>query len=141
MLELPGVKGSIIKVQKQAGDAAKIISSLEPGKEYYLAVGKHAAIVRVTEQGAEYLELQSAIENGWMPFNRYGSMIETLRKRFGCRKTVDKKNIGGKTFVFEKSVILMEVESFKGNKEFQEILGFINTAIGEQQKGAKGSVK
>lgn len=141
MLELPGVKGSIFKVQKQAGDVAKIIASLEPGKEYYLAVGKHAAIVRVTEQGAEYLELQSAVENGWMPFNRYGSMVETLCKRFGCRKTVDKKSIGGRAFVFEKSVILMEVESFKGNKEFQEILGFINTAIGEQQKGAKGSVK
>lgn len=141
MLELPGVKGSITKVQKEAGDTAKIISTLEHGKEYYLAVGRHAAIIRNTEQGAEYLELQSANQNGWMPFDRYGSTVTTLQKRFGCRKTVDKMKIGSQTITFEKSVVLMEVDSFQGNMEFKEILGYINTASDKQKKGVNGSVK
>lgn len=141
MLELPGVKGSITKVQKEAGDTAKIISALEHGKEYYLAVGRHAAIIRNTEQGAEYLELQSANQNGWMPFDRYGSTVTTLQKRFGCRKTVDKMKIGSQTITFEKSVVLMEVDSFQGNMEFKEILGYINTASDKQKKGVNGSVK
>lgn len=141
VLELPGVKGSIAKVQKEAGDTAKIINGLEQGKEYYLAVGKHAAIVRNTEKGAEYLELQSAINNGWQSFDRYGTIISTLQKRFGCRKTVDKMKIGSQSIIFEKTVVLMEVESFKGNSEFQDILGYINTAVDKQKKGVTGNVK
>lgn len=143
MLELPGVKGSITKVQKEAADTAKIISSLEYGKEYYIATGKHAAIVRNTEHGAEYLELQSKYKsrNRWTSFTEYGSTIKTLQKRFGCRKTIDKMNVFGQTIIFEKGVVLIEVDSFQGNTEFQEILGYINTAVDKQKKGAAGDVK
>lgn len=137
MLGLPNVRGEIIKVKKEAGDTAKIIKDLELDKEYYLAVGKHAAIIRNTKNGAQYLELQSGIQNGWMPFDRYGSMVTTLQKRFGCRKTVD-KSFG---MTWEKDVVLMEVDSFKGNREFKELLGYINTAVNEQKKGVMGSVK
>ena len=141
-LGLDGVKGSITKVKKEIAGTVDIIKGLEYNKEYYLAVGKHAAIIRNTEHGAEYLELQSGIQNGWMPFDRYGSMSNTLAKRFGCRKTVDKIKLGGgTTMVFEKPVVLMEVDSFKGNSEFSELLGYINTATGKQRKGAAGSVK
>ncbi|MDO5397053.1 MAG: phage minor head protein [bacterium] len=141
MLNLPGVKGSITKVEKEAGDTAKIIKGLEYEKEYYIAVGRHAAIIRNTEHGAEYLELQSPKSNGWQTFDKYGSTIATLRKRFGCRKTADRMRIGNRSVVFEKEVVLMEVDSFKNNDEFRRILGYINTALNEQKKGAMGSVK
>lgn len=137
MLDLPNVKGEILKVKKEAFDTAKILSDLELDKEYYMSVGRHAAIVRNTGDGLQYLELQSAIKNGWMPFDRYGSIVTTLQKRFGCRKTVDR--VLGR--VWEKEVVLMEVDSFKANSEFKELLGYINTATNKQKKGVTGSVK
>ena len=137
MLDLPNVKGEILKVKKEASDTAKIIRDLELDKEYYMSVGKHASIIRNTADGLQYLELQSAIKNGWMPFDRYGSIVPTLQKRFGCRKTVDR--FAGK--VWEKEVVLMEVDSFKANSEFKELLGYINTATNKQKKGVMGSVK
>lgn len=141
MLNLPGVKGNITKVKKEAADTAKIIKGLEYGKEYYLASGRHAAIIRNTEKGAEYLELQSPTDNGWHPFDKYGSMVATLQKRFDCRKTVDRMKIGSKSVVFEKEVILMEVDSFINNDEFRKVLGYINTVSTKQMKGAMGSVR
>lgn len=137
MLDLPNVKGEILKVKKEASDTAKILRDLELNKEYYMSVGRHASIVRNTEDGLQYLELQSAIKNGWMPFDRYGSIVTTLQKRFGCRKTVDR--VLGR--VWEKEVVLMEVDSFKANSEFKELLGYINTATNKQKKGVTGSVK
>ena len=143
MIDLPNVKGSIVKVQKEAADTAKIIAGLEHDKEYYIATGRHAAIIRNTKNGAEYLELQSSRESGWTSFvnNRYGSTVATLQKRFGCRKTVDKMKIGSQSVIFEKPVVLIEVDSFKGNEEFKEILGYINTAADKQKKGVMGGVK
>lgn len=137
MTELPNVQASITMVKKEAADTAKIIQNLEHNKEYYLAVGRHAAIVRNTEEGAWYLELQSRYKNGWMPFDTYGSTAMTLNKRFGCRKTVDRSY--GK--VWEKSVVLMDVDSFKDNEEFREILGYINTVSDKQKKGVTGHVR
>ena len=137
MLDLTNIKGKILKVKKEASDTAKILRDLELGKEYYMSVGKHAAIVRNTGDELQYLELQSAIKNGWMPFDRYGSIVTTLQKRFGCRKTVD-RFAGG---IWEKKVVLMEVDSFKANSEFKELLGYINTATNKQKKGVTGSVK
>lgn len=113
------------------------MKNLELNKEYYLATGKHAAIVRKLDTGYQYLELQSKYQNGWMPFERYGSMATTLNKRFGCRKTAD-KSFG---YVWERTVILMDVDSFKDNEEFEQLLGYINTAVDKQRKGALGDVR
>lgn len=137
ILELPGVNGSITMVKKEISGTMEVLNNLVLNKEYYLATGKHAAIVRRVDSGVEYLELQSKFQNGWMPFDRYGSMATTLNKRFGCRKTVDKQF--GK--VWEKSVVLMDVESFNENTEFEQILGYINTAVERQKKGVTGDVK
>ena len=137
MLELPGVNGSITMVKKEISGTIDVLKTLELNKEYYLATGKHAAIVRRLESGLEYLELQSNCQNGWMPFKQYGTIGTTLNKRFGCRKTVD-RSFGR---VWEKSVVLMEVESFKDNEEFEQILGYINTAISAQKKGEMGNVR
>lgn len=137
MLELPGVEGSITKVKKEVQGTIDVLKNLELNKEYYLATGKHAAIVRKLDTGYQYLELQSKYQNGWMPFERYGSMATTLNKRFGCRKTVD-KSFG---YVWERTVILMDVDSFKNNEEFEQLLGYINTAVDKQRKGALGDVR
>lgn len=137
MLELPGIEGSITKVKKEVQGTIDVLKNLELNKEYYLATGKHAAIVRKLDTGYQYLELQSKYQNGWMPFERYGSMATTLNKRFGCRKTVD-KSFG---YVWERTVILMDVDSFKDNEEFEQLLGYINTAVDKQRKGALGDVR
>lgn len=137
MLELPGVEGSITKVKKEVQGTIDVLKNLELNKEYYLATGKHAAIVRKLDTGYQYLELQSKYQNGWMPFERYGSMATTLNKRFGCRKTVD-KSFG---YVWERTVILMDADSFKDNEEFEQLLGYINTAVDKQRKGALGDVR
>lgn len=137
MLKLPGVKGSITEVEKGVSGTIDVLNTLEMGKEYYLATGKHAAIVRKVEEGLQYLELQSSKYNGWTSFDAYGSIAKTLNKRFGCRKTID-KSYG---IVWKKKVILMEVDSFKDNSDFEEILGYINTLVDAQKKGVMGSVK
>lgn len=137
MLDVPGVEGSITKVKKEIQGTIEVLKNLEQDKEYYLATGKHAAIVRKVDTGYQYLELQSKYQNGWMPFERYGSMAATLNKRFGCRKTVD-RSFGR---IWERSVVLMDVDSFKDNDEFAELLGYINTAVTEQRKGVLGDVR
>lgn len=137
VLELPGVTGSVTMVKKETAGTIEILKNLILNKEYYLAVGKHAAIVRRLDSGVEYLELQSRYKNGWTSFDTYGSMAATLNKRFGCRKTVDRQF--GK--IWEKAVVLMDVDSFAGNSEFEEILGYINTASEEQKKGVTGHIK
>lgn len=139
IIELPGVNGTVTKVKKEIQGTMEVLKTLELNKEYYLGTGKHAAIVRRLETGYEYLELQSSIQNGWMPFDggRYGTMADTLSKRFGCRKTVD-KSYG---VVWERSVFLAEVDSFADNTDFERLLGYINTAADKQKKGASGSVK
>ena len=138
IMELDGVKCQFIKVKKEAFDTAKIIKELPVDKEYYLAVGKHAAIIKNTDKGVMYLELQSSIENGWKYFaSDRRTTSETLMKRFGARKTVDKQF--GK--VWEKEITLAEVDSFKDNEEFKDILGYINTATDKQVKGEGGYAK
>ena len=137
ILELPGVTGSVTMVKKEIPGTMEILNNLILNKEYYLAVGKHATIVRKLDSGVEYLELQSRYKNGWMSFDTYGSMSATLNQRFGCRKTVDRAY--GK--IWEKAVVLMDVDSFAGNAEFEEILGYINTALDNQKKGVIGHIR
>ena len=143
MLGLEGVKGKVVKVQKEIAGTMELMRDLEPGKEYYLSVGRHAAIIRRTETGAEYLELQSKLKNGWTSFHNadYGSTSDTLFKRFGCRKTVDKMKVGSTSMIFEKPVVLIDVDSLQGNEEFRKILGYINTSASMQKKGVLGGVK
>ena len=146
MGKLNGVSMDIMQVEKEAADTWKLLKDIPQNVEYYLAVGKHAAIVKRTDAGVQYLEMQSAKEdgNGWQPFegNKYWSTPTlVLQKRFGCRKTVDKMKLFSGDFVFKKDVVLMEVDSFEGSESFQKILGYINTAPDEQKKGATGGLR
>ena len=142
IMNFNGAKGQIYKVKKQAFDTAKIIKDLPKDKEYLLSVAKHVSIIKNTENGVMYLELQSSKENGWKYFASDGrTTSETLMNRFGARKTEDKMKLGGKTIIHEKKVVILEVDSLKNNEEFKDILGYINTATDKQKKGASGFAK
>ena len=142
IMNFNGAKGQIYKVKKQAFDTAKIIKDLPKDKEYLLSVAKHASIIKNTENGVMYLELQSSKENGWTYFaNDKYTTSETLIKRFGARKTEDRMRLGGKTIIHEKKVVILEIDSLKDNEEFRDILGYINTATDKQKKGASGFEK
>ena len=139
-------------VSKEATGVAKIIKNIDMNKEYMLVCGGHASIIRNTSEGLQYLELQSKTKNGWKPFEftqtykatKYDfatskvveydktvktTVADTLNLRFGCRKTR-----GGICY-------LSEVDSFQNTEEFRGALGYINTAIDKQMKGATGGIK
>ena len=133
-------------VKKEASGAAEVIKQIAKDKEYILITGKHAAVIRKTDAGLQYLELQSNFDhrNGWQPFEKdaYQNTIMTLRRRFGCRKTEEK--IGkafGNPLTIEKHVRLIDVDTIQPTEEFKDILGYINTSTGKQKKGAKGGTK
>ena len=108
----------------------KLLKQVEKGKEYYFVCGRHAAIVRRTEEDVlQYLELQSARNNGWIDFD--GNPRYTLSTRFGNRSSEGR----------DVSTFMIDVDSFKDNEEFKEILGYINTASDKQKKGASGYAK
>lgn len=135
LISVSGINTKVIDVIKEAKGTSDILTELPLNKEYYLSTGAHAAIVRRTEKDLEYLEMQSAKENGWMSFNKYGSVIKTLQHRFGCRLSANKYGI-------PEEVILAEVDSFKSRKgDLKEILGYINTSKDKQKKGSWGSEK
>lgn len=134
-------------VKKEAKETADIIKNIPLNKEFMLVAGKHASIIRRTEEnGLEYLELQHAKLNGWKPFvyelqtpwgTEKKSVADTLHDRFGCLKTASK--FAGITM--EHRVFLTDIDSFEPTVEFKEILGYINTDPDKQVKGVGGSVK
>lgn len=136
MSKLDGVKSTVVSAKKELAGVTEALKNVEAGKQYYLAAGKHAAIIKGTGSSIEYLELQSTTNSGW-----HRMTVDTLKRRFGCRKTADTMKIGGQTITFERKMYLMEVDSFRGNQELSEILGYLNTAPEKQKKGAAGSVK
>lgn len=141
MASLPGVDGKIYQEKYELRGTMRIINSLEIGEEYFLSTGKHAAMVRRTENGAEYLELQSRLKNGWKSFNEYGNMENTLYHRFGCRKSAQTIGWGDYKRVYERPVVVINAKSMKNSKDFAKILGYINTNESEQKKGATGGIK
>lgn len=127
-------------IKKEAGDTAKILQGIEKDKEYILVAGKHAAIVRKADDGLQYLEMQSARENGngWKPFETNGRTVaQTLNRRFGCTKS-QKTSYG---FKLTSKATLVDVESFQPTEELKGILGYINTDASKQMKGASGGIK
>lgn len=112
----------------------KILSQMEKGKEYYLSVGCHAAIVKLSDDGKpQYLELQSdekwGYKNGWHDFS--DDISTTLRERFGCKSSSRYYNVAW----------LTDIEQFSDNAEFRTLLGFINTNEENQRKGKNGGIK
>lgn len=103
------------------------------GKNYYLAVGQHAAIVRKNNGKFEYLEMQSRYSDR----NKFHELTEkTLHDRFGAKRS---RTIYGRKVV--QSGVLIESEKLAKNSDFKQALGYINTNPNNQQKGLSGNVK
>ena len=124
--ELSNVKAKIEWGKDDEACANRLMAQMESGKEYYLGTGQHAAIVRLNNGHYEYLELQQPKDfNGWYPL--YSS---TLFSRFGCD-----------VYPMDFPSFLIEVESLANSNEFLDLLGYINTAESEQNKGDAGYAK
>ena len=123
---LSGVDSTTFDGTNDINVAHKLLNCMIPGKEYYFAVGRHAAIVRNFGDHTEYLELQHPFRNGWCELND-----DELINRFGC-SFHQLYNLQG---------FLIEVDSLSQNSEFLSLLGYINTAECEQVKGIGGYVK
>lgn len=114
-------------------NAHELLGYVEAGKQYYFTCGSHAAIVRKTATGFEYLELQSPTpsNNGWKPLDD-----TVLRHRFVAKRS--HSSYGHKYKVNED---LIDIELLKNNPEFRRLLGFLNTSKSEQHKGASGGIR
>lgn len=86
---------------------------------------------RKDEKGYEYLELQSASNNGFKKLTN-----ATFSRRFSCQKSYAFMKTK-----YEMPSILIDADSLKDNDEFRKILGHINTNIYEQKKGGSGYAK
>ena len=62
----------------------KLMSVMREGHEYYLAVGKHASIVKQVNGEFYYLELQSDIQNGWKPMGNRDQLCRTSGTQRTC---------------------------------------------------------
>lgn len=128
-------KAKGLKVLTAEGKASltvgnRLLKQCEVGKEYYLCVGRHAAIVRKLEDGTlQYLELQSATKSGWTNFN--GNPRSTLASRFGCSSSLGS---------YGDFMIDIDDSDFSTD-DFKSLLGFLNTAEDAQKKGQYGTIK
>ena len=111
----------------------RLLKMCEQGKEYYLSVGRHAAIVRKNADGVlQYLELQSKNRSGWTDFD--GNPRYTLKTRFGCTQT------SGASADYDFMLDLTESD-FTSSDDFRSLLGYLNTEENAQRKGASGTIK
>ena len=127
------VGGIVNKNYNDFTNAKQLLATTSIGKYYYFTCGKHAAIVRKTEKGYEYLELQnaSAERNGWHELT-----TERLKNRFGAQKS--HTMFGSK---YETRECIIDIDLLIKDAGFRKMMGYINTASGNQKKGAHGSEK
>lgn len=128
---LPGVKSTVLKAGNDIEAAISLLKTVDEDKEYFLATGKHAAIVKKVGKGYYYLELQDSKHNGFKTLTR-----GVLKKRFDCKKSHSSYGVK-----LEQTNVLIDASSLKDNDEFKRILGYINTAETLQKKGAGGYAK
>lgn len=126
------LNGTVVKAGNDFTGASTLLENVVQGKEYYLATGGHAAIVRKTSSGLEFLELQSANHNGWNPLTK-----DALRYRFGCKTS--HSSYGQK---YELTNVLIDIDNVKNSQtDFANLLGYLNTGSENQQKGTAGYAK
>ena len=126
---LDGVNSQVLRGTDDTICAERLMSSMEQGRQYYMATGAHAAIVRLNNEGIyQYLELQSGTlsENGWHTLT-----LSELYSRYGCEDGQSR----------EYANYLIELESLQNNAEFLNLLGYINTDVSAQMRGESGYVR
>lgn len=125
-----GVKSIVSDSAKTSlTNGKRIFEQLNEGTEYYLSVGRHAAIVRKNNSVIQYLELQCSnpSSNGWKDF---GDVAETLKNRFGCSSSSK----------YYSTAYATDISQLSGNN-FRTILGYLNTDATSQRKGVAGFAK
>ena len=123
--------GTIVKGADDYKSVSQMLKKIVEGKEYYMATGQHVAIIRKMNGHYEYLELQSAKNNG---FHRLTNQI--LKDRFGCRKS---RSVAG--LKLENSNVIIDIDKLDYGGEFSKILGYLNTSTELQRKGSDGHIK
>lgn len=132
IFEIVGKSGGIItKGTNDFTKASELLKTVVDGKEYYFTCARHAAIVRKTAAGFEYLELQSGIQNGWKPLT-----TPELKRRFKGQRSHTSHGIK-----FETRDCIIDIELLAKNPGFKRMLGYINTNKDKQMKGAAGTIK
>ena len=105
---------SVFSAEGDMVSANLLLKEVEIGKEYMFSAGGHTAIVRrIVDDGVsrlQYLELQSAHNNGWKSITN-----EALRSRFNVQIRRSRR-----TF-------LLDIEKLKNDGYFEGMLGYINT--------------
>ena len=125
------VGGKVCKHTNDFMNAKMLLKDVVEGKEYYFTCGAHAAIIRKMPTGYEYLELQSAFNNG------FKSLTDVILKlRFGAKKSHSLNGIK-----YESRDCIIDIDLLKKDSGFRKILGYINTAENEQVKGIRGTIK
>lgn len=132
-LHIDGVK-SISSTR--AGDFAAVhdvLGKAEAGKEYILSAGAHMAVVKKTDSGWQYLELQSRSDNGWKSMEnsaykgRKTAVDRILKYRFGANNS--------KGYIHKATLI--DAASLKSD-EMLTLAGYFNTKGMKEWKGANG---
>ena len=125
------VGGIVNKGYNDFSNASQLLQHVEKNKEYYFTCGRHAAIIRKTDNGFEYLELQSAMRNGFKQLDK-----AVLKIRFGAKQS---HSIYGQKY--ESTEVLIDIDLLKKDAGFNKVLGYINTQKESQKKGASGTIK
>ncbi len=126
---LDGVNSEVLRGTDDTICAERLMSSMEQGRQYYMATGAHAAVVRLNSEGIyQYLELQSGTpnENGWHTLT-----LSELYSRFGCEDGQSR----------DYANYLIDLDSLQNNEEFLNLLGYINTDESAQVRGESGYVR
>lgn len=125
------VGGTVAKHTNDYKKAKDLLKTTQMGKEYYFTCGSHAAIVRRTETGFEYLELQSPYVNGFKPLDE-----NVLKRRFAAKKS--HTVFGTKC---ETRDCIIDIDLLRKDSGFRRMLGYINTAKDKQRKGKSGTTR
>ena len=124
--------GVVVENKSDFTSANQLFKLMKEGKEYYFTCGAHAAIVRKTSTGYEYLELQSSILNGFKPLNK-----DVLKRRFGAKAS---HSVYGMKYATKECMIDIDVIKLKADA-FKKMLGYIDTEASKQHKGRAGTIK
>lgn len=125
------VGGVVVEELSDFTATNELLKHTKEGKEYYFACAAHAAIIRKTAKGYEYLELQSATSNGFKPLSN-----DILKRRFGAKRS--RSHYGHK---YKSTSCLIDIDLLNGSVGFKKMLGYINTNEKDQKKGARGTMK
>lgn len=125
------VGGVVVEEFSDFKATKELLKHTKEDKEYYFACAAHAAIIRKTANGYEYLELQSATSNGFQPLSD-----EVLKWRFGAKRS--RSHYRQK---YKSTSCLIDIDQLNSSVGFKKMLGYINTNEKDQKKGAMGTMK